>query len=100
VASKVAAAIAERYALGSRIDIYRFDPKDGATPYNMDRYRVVENPRMLWNISAIANAASTEDNQNLGNFLQHYVFLVKEDSGSDHWLPALPDKVLSLIHRP
>jgi hypothetical protein len=100
VASQAVAATTEPHAPGvSRIEIYRFDPKDVATPINVDRYLVLEDTAGRWNLPAIANAASTEENQNLRDYLARYVFLVKEHHGADHWLPALPAKVLSVIRR-
>jgi hypothetical protein len=100
VGAQVAAAIARPHASGiSRIEVYRFDPKDAPTPYNLDRYLVLENIAGRWDLEAIGNSASTEDNQNLRDYLRRYVFLVKEDAGPDHWLPELPATVLSIIRR-
>jgi hypothetical protein len=45
-------------------------------------------------------SASTEDNLNLRDYLKHYVFLVKEDPGPDHWLSAVPPTVLTITRRP
>jgi hypothetical protein len=99
VAPQVVATIAETHSPGaSRIEIYRFDPKDVA-PINVDRYLVLEDTASRWDLPAIGNAASTEDNQNLRDYLASYVFLVKEAPGPDHWLPALPEKVLSVVRR-
>jgi hypothetical protein len=100
VASQGVVAIAEAHSSGvSRIEIYRTDSKDAPTPINMDSYLVLEDPVGRWDLLAIGNAASTEDNQNLRDYLRSYVFLVKEAPGVDHWLPALPDKVLSVVRR-
>jgi len=60
---------------------------------------VLEDTASRWDLPAIGNAASTEDNQNLRDYLASYVFLVKEAPGPDHWLPALPEKVLSVVRR-
>jgi hypothetical protein len=68
-------------------------------PINVDRYLVLEDTAGRWDLPAIGNAASTEDNQNLRDYLASYVFLVKEAPGPDHWLPALPEKVLSVVRR-
>jgi hypothetical protein len=101
VASQAVVAIAEAHSSGVfRIEIYRTDSKDAPTPINMDSYLVLEDPVGRWDLLAIGNAASTEDNQNLRDYLRSYVFLVKEAPGVDHWLPALPDKVLSVVRRP
>jgi hypothetical protein len=101
VAPKVVAAVAEPHAPGiSRIEIYRYDAKDAPTPINVDRFLVLEDPTVRWDVGTIVVSASTEDNFNLRDYLRHYVFLVKEDRGPDHWLPALPGKILSVIRRP
>jgi hypothetical protein len=60
---------------------------------------VLEDTPGRWDLQAIANAASTEKNQNLHDYLKLYVFLVKEDHGADHWLPVLPERVLSVVRK-
>jgi hypothetical protein len=100
VAPKVVAAVAEPHAPGiSRIEIYRYDAKDAPTPINVDRFLVLEDPTGRWDVGTIVVSASTEDNFNLRDYLRHYVFLVKEDRGPDHWLQVIPDRVLSVIRR-
>jgi len=101
VASQAVAAVAGPYARGaSRIEIYRFDPKDAPTPINKDTYLVIEDTAGHWDLATLVVSASTEDNLNLRDYLKHYVFLVKEDPGPDHWLSAVPPTVLTITRRP
>jgi hypothetical protein len=100
VAPQAVAAIVGPHVRGaSRIEIYRYDVKDAATPINKDTYLVIEDTAGWWNLPAIVASASTEDNANLRAYLKNYVFLVKEAPGPDHWLSDLPASVLSIIRR-
>lgn len=45
----------------------------------------------------MVNIASTEDNANMRNFLEHYVFMVKEPHGPDHWRSELPARIKARI---
>jgi len=100
VAAQAVATIAGPHAPGaSRIEIYRYDPKDAATPINKDTYLVIEDTIGWWDLATIVISASTEDNANLRDYLKLYVFLVKEDPGPDHWLSELPATVVSIIRR-
>ncbi len=101
VACQAVAAIARPHVPGtSRIEIYRYDAKDQLTPINKDTYLVIEDASGWWDLATIVVSASTEDNTNLRDYLKHYVFLVKEDRGPDHWLSGLPPWVVSIIRRP
>ena len=98
--ANVLAAVAEPHGPGlSRVEIYRYDPKD-PMPVNVDRYIVVEDATARWNLGAVVRVSSTEDNANLRAYLQHRVFLIKEESGQDHWLPALPGRISGVVRRP
>ena len=91
--ASVVAAVAQRSSSATaKITIYRHDPEDAPTPYNVDNYLVWENLPIHRNYEDMVLAASTQDDANLRGFLRENVFIVKEDRGKDHWLsyPELP----------
>lgn len=77
----------------SEIEIFRFDPKDGPTPINVDRYTVFEDMLSHRSFNEIVTGGSTTFNENLKQYLAENVFIVKQDPGDDHWLPELPASV-------
>lgn len=95
------ATVAERRSYYETvIEIYREDPKDAPTPINVDRYLVWERLPSHLNYTQMVNTASTEDNANMRDFLEKYVFIVKEAHGPDHWQSDLPARIKARIrHR-
>lgn len=92
--SDLLATIAERRSDKEVIvAVYRNDPKDEPTPLNVDRYLVWEGLPPHRNYQQMVNTATTEDNANMRNFLKHYVFMVKEPPGPDHWLSEMPEYI-------
>jgi hypothetical protein len=94
-ASVVAAFAIQLSASVNQIHIYRYDPKDAPTPYNLDTYSVWENLTTHRDYPRILQAASVDDDGNLQSFLSEHVFIVKEQRGNDHWLPALPGSAIN-----
>jgi len=82
----------------SMVDIYREDKRD-PKPINKDTYIVLENIVNHSDYHKIVIAASTNDNQNLRNYLNKNVFLIKKDQTEDHWLSELPLNVKSIIEK-
>jgi hypothetical protein len=96
--SSLLACTAHRMASGLPIvNIYRDDPKDASTPINKDTYSVIEDITQRSDFGDIVRAASTQDDPNLRQYLSERVYLVKQNPGTDHWLPVLPDDVSILI---
>jgi len=96
----VVAAVALRSSTSTaRISIYRYDPEDAPTPYNVDHYEVWEDLPSFHDYEEIVSAASTRDDDNLRGFMQGNVFIVKEKPGKDHWLsqPELPALVRTVV---
>ena len=96
----VVAAVAQRTSTATaRISIYRYDPEDAPTDYNVDHYEVWEDLPSYHDYEEIVLAASTQDDDNLRGFMQGNVFIVKEKPGKDHWLsqPELPALVRTVI---
>ena len=100
VAHRALVAVAQRAPI-ARIEIYRYDERDMSrgTPVNVDRYTVVEDAGARWDVPVVINAASTSDNENLRQSLPQTVFIIKEEPGADHWLPSLPETVVSIVRR-
>jgi hypothetical protein len=85
--ASVVAAVAQKFSPATaRISIYRHDPKDAPTPYNVDNYLVWEELPIHHNYEDIVLAASTRDDSNLRGFLRENVLIVKENHDEDHWL--------------
>ncbi len=85
--ASVVATVAQKFSSATaRISIYRHDPKDVPTPYNVDNYLVWEELLIHHSYEDIVSAASTQDDPNLRGFLRENVLIVKEDHGKDHWL--------------
>jgi hypothetical protein len=97
--SSVVAAVAQRFSPDQgRISIYRYDAND-PEPINVDHYRVYLNLASSPRLGEMITAASTSYNENMQNYLQQHVHLVKEDRGADHWLPELPSSVRIVVER-
>ncbi len=83
----------------AEITIFRYDEQDAPMSINVDRYKVWLDVSSKESLADMISAASTELNQNFLDFVAQYVFLVKEDPGSDHWLPSLPASLLHCPHK-
>jgi hypothetical protein len=70
-----------------RIEIWRYNPKDQPTPYNVQEYLVLENLTRRVNLPMFAERASTKDSPKLGKHLREHVFIVKERRDSGRWEP-------------
>ena len=100
--ASVIACTAEKSSLSEgHIAIYRYDPADGSTPYNKDKYQVLrgETIRNRSDFPQMVLACGTAVDSNLNNYFDQNVFLIKENPGSDHWLSPseLPCAVRAVI---
>jgi hypothetical protein len=96
--ASVIAAVAAKFSTGdAQIHVYRRDPQDAPTPVNLDKYTVWEQLPTHLNYKQMVAAASTDDDQNLRDYLSDNVFLVKDEAGPDHWLPCLPASVMAIF---
>ncbi len=89
--ASVVVAYAERQGTsGAEISVVRYDEADAPEVYNTDKYSVYvdfqDDPRYL----KMVTAASTEDNQNLRDYLKENVFLAKQRPDTDHRRRELP----------
>jgi hypothetical protein len=53
----------------------------------------------LRSLGEMITAASTCYDENMQNYLQQHVHLVKEDRGPDHWLSELPASLRIVIEK-
>lgn len=74
----------------SEVGIVRFDSSDAPNVYNVDKYTVWEDLPNHPNFGGIIQAASTEDNANLREYLKHSVFLVKREPDKEPHQPEMP----------
>lgn len=81
------------------MSIFRADSEDAPSPINVDTYEVWEQLPARIDVPGMVNAASTGTNANFGRYLGEHVFLAKEEPGTGHHLPALPDEVVALLKR-
>ena len=93
------AATAKKTIEKIEISVYRFDSEDNPTPINADTYAVWEGLPPQLNVTEMIQASSTEANPNFKRYSTDYVFIVKEESGLDHWLPDLPTEVRFLLKK-
>jgi len=82
-----------------QVDIYRLDPNDYPKEYNKDTYYVNENMLHIPNYNEIVQKASTEDNDNLREFLSNNVCMIKKAKPENHHLTfdALPISVQRMV---
>ena len=102
VASKasVVATYGARYSsVTAEVGIIRLDPADAPNIYNTDKYVVWEDLPSHQSFAGIVRAASTEDNQNLRDYLRANVLLVKHEPDREHHRPDLPGTVKVLLNR-
>lgn len=96
--ASVVATVAQQFSSArAEVAIYRCDQKDQPTPVNVDHYLVWLDLGSDQSLPGMIAAASTEDNENLREYLRRNVFLVKQNAGLDHWLPELPASVRAII---
>ena len=68
-----------------QIQIFRSDPKD-PKPYNMDTYLLLDDLSSRPDFLDIVDAASTDNDENMHEFLNEYKFIVPQKPGDFHWL--------------
>jgi hypothetical protein len=94
----VVAAYAQRSSTATaEVAIVRLDPSDAPNIYNVDKYLVWEDLPSHHNFSQIIQAASTEDNQNLRDYLKRNVFIVKLEPDAEHHRLEVPNTVRLLL---
>lgn len=98
--SSVVASIAHRFGPATaQVAVFRYDSNDEPTPINQDKYDVWTNLAAHPRLPDMINAASTEDNANLRNFMDEHVFFVKLQHGPDHWLRDVPSSITALLKK-
>jgi len=96
--ASIVAAIATNIAsTQAEVHIYRYDPKDVATPINLDKYAVWQGLPGHRDYTQMVNAASTDDDANMRAYLEENAFFVKLEPGPDHWLPSVPSSVIAIV---
>ena len=98
-ASVIASVAVKWSSSATEIHIYRYDPLDEPTPYNLDKYSVWEDLTTHNHYFRIVQVASAQDDEKLHSYLRENIFIVKESRGGDHWLPDLPASVLAVVKR-
>ncbi len=96
-ASLVASYALKLSPVVSEVGIIRLDPKDAPNVYNVDKYTVWEDLPSQPGFDRIIQAASTEDNANLREYLKRTVFLVKREPDAEHHQPEIPPVVRVLL---
>jgi hypothetical protein len=81
------------------MSLYRVDLEDAPNLINIDTYEVWEELPARIDVPGMVTAASTNTNANFSRYLGEHVFLAKEQPGSGHHLPSLPDQVVALLKR-
>jgi len=106
VAACVTACVAERFSNTKQgvgdgfIHVYRYDPADGSTPINTDKYQAWTGTSVQqWdNFIDMVEECATSANSNLEEDLNNTVFLIKQKEDSDHHLEKVPPEV-KLLYR-
>ena len=99
--ASVVASYAHRYGPArAQVGVIRLDPKDAPNIYNTDKYEVWENLPSHPHFATMLSAASTENNQNLRDYLAATVFLTKVPPDVGHQSPELPATVQILLQKP
>ena len=99
--ASVVAAYGRRFSSATaEVGIVRLDPDDKPDIYNTDKYLVWVDLPSHSSFSQMVSAASTEDNENLREFLRENVFFVKQDPDDEHRRSDLPPTVRVLLDPP
>jgi hypothetical protein len=86
-ASTIACLAAEYPVQTERIEVWRYDPKDGPTPVSVEDYVVLENLARRVNVPMFAERASMPDSPKLRTHLREHVFIVKKQPDKGRWEP-------------
>lgn len=81
----------------ARVTLFRYDAADAPTPINQDDYDVWTDLSSHPKLPGMITAASTSNNENLQQFIQENVFLVKRKPGPDHWQPTIPSSMMVVL---
>jgi hypothetical protein len=99
--ASVVATYAHRYGPSKvQVGVIRLDLKDAPDIYNTDKYEVWEDLTNHPRFTNLVAAASTQDNQNLRDYLAETVFLTKLAPDSEHRRPDLPATLRILLREP
>ena len=77
-ASAIACLAAEYPVHTERIEVWRYNPKDGPTPDSVDDYLVLENLARRVNVPMFAGRVLMQDSPKLRKHLREHVFIVKQ----------------------
>jgi len=85
------------------LEVYREDPNDAlaGTPINLDIYSVYNAIPSTWVLSDIVQAASTDADQNLDDFIAGQTMFIKWASSdiADHHIPDFPAHVKAILKK-
>jgi hypothetical protein len=84
-ASAIAALAAECSVHTERIEVWRYNPKDGPTPHDVQGYLVLEGLTRRLNVPMFAERASSHDSPRLRKHLRENVFVVREQPDEGRW---------------
>ncbi len=99
-ASVVAAYGLKFSAATAEVGVIRLDLADSPNIYNTDKYVVWEDLPSHGSFTSMVNAASTEDNDNLREYLHENVFFVKLKPDDEHHRSELPNTIQMLLKPP
>lgn len=107
VESCVTACIAKQFLVSNIgtgdgfIHVFRYDPADGTTPINTDKYNVWMGSTLQQQkgfMKAVAACGTTADS-NLAQHLNETVYLVKQEPDDGHHLEEVPSQVKLLYQK-
>lgn len=99
--ASVVAAYGHRFSNATaEVGIVRLDLTDDPYVYNMDKYLAWLDLPSHRSFAEMVTAASTEDNDNLRQYLHENVLLVKQAPDGDHHRRELPETLRILLDSP
>jgi hypothetical protein len=87
VASAIACLAADYPVHTERIEVWRYNPKDGPTPDSVEDYVVLESLARRVNVPMFAERASVQDSPKLRTHLREHVFIVKQRPDTGRFEP-------------
>lgn len=77
------------------VNVYRYDPADGSTPINTDKYQIWMGSTLQQQVDFMksVSACVTAADSNLTQHLNETVYLVKQKPDNEHHLEEVPSQV-------
>jgi hypothetical protein len=92
-------ALAQRTSDRIEVTVWRYDPKDGATPYNVDCYQILPSLPDHLDIEKMVETGSTSLGINFDLYRHGHLFLLREDPGTGPWTSDLPPELAISLRR-